>query len=188
MHWLAPLQEGSLIAISTSTAPDELNGHRVPEEAKLFLYDVREGGIVREIVPVPKARTTGLVAEAAPGRLLGLTVTGAEYGKPGSGMLYGMDVATSEVLFRKTLPWTVSTDDYWPHWVDPSYEYLELVRGPDGFLWTYLRDVLVRIDPADARVEVVGKIDPPGWPTFVGRDMYLSGPEQLRRIRGIASR
>ena len=100
-------------------------------------------------------------------------------------ILYGVDVATGEVLFRKTLPWPVSTDAYWPHWVDPSYEYEHLTRGPDGFVWTYLKDVLVRIDPKDASVHVVGKIAPVGYPTFVGKDIYLSGPEQLRRIRNI---
>jgi hypothetical protein len=74
-------------------------------------------------------------------------------------------------------------DDYWPHWVDPSYEYLSLTLGPDGFIWTYLKDVLVRIDPQDARIQIVGKIDPVGSPTFVGSDLYFSGSEQLRRIR-----
>ena len=52
-------------------------------------------------------------------------------------------------------------------------------------MWTYLKNVLVRIDPKDAAVHVVGKVEPLGKPTFVGRDMYLSGPEQLRRIRNI---
>ncbi len=55
--------------------------------------------------------------------------------------------------------------------------------GPDDFMWTYLRNVLVRIDPKDARVHVVGRVDPVGWPTFVGNDVYFSGPEPLRRIR-----
>jgi hypothetical protein len=119
--------------------------------------------------------------------LLGLTTTGAEYGKHGSGLLYGVDVATGEVLFRKLLPSPVSIDSHWPHWVDPSYEYLGLVRGPDGFLWTWLKNVLVRIDPKNASVHVVGKISPVGHPTFVGNDLYLSGPEQLRRIRNIAA-
>jgi len=45
--------------------------------------------------------------------------------------------------------------------------------------------VLVRIDPKDARVHVVGKIDPVGRPTFVGSGVCFSGPEQLRRIRNI---
>jgi len=43
----------------------------------------------------------------------------------------------------------------------------------------------VRIDTKDTRVSVVGKIDPVGHPTFIGNDMYLSGPERLRRIRKI---
>jgi hypothetical protein len=44
---------------------------------------------------------------------------------------------------------------------------------------------LVRIDPHDARIHVVGKIDPVGSPCFVGKDLYLSGSEQLRRIRRV---
>jgi hypothetical protein len=89
------------------------------------------------------------------------------------------------VLFRMTLPSPLSVDDHWPHWVDPSYEYLSLARGPDGFIWTYLKDVLVRIDPKDAAVHVVGKLDPVGSPTFVGNDLYLSGSEPLRRLRNV---
>ena len=48
--------------------------------------------------------------------------------------------------------------------------------------------MLVRIDPEDARVQVVGKVDPVGHPTFVGDDIYLSGHEQLRRIRDVVPR
>jgi len=97
-------------------------------------------------------------------------------------------VTSGEVLFRKVLPCAVSTDSYWPHWVDPSYEYLGLVHRPDGFIWTYLKNVLVRVDPKDANVHIVGKIEPPGYPTFAGNDLYLSGPEQLRRIRDLGVR
>ena len=188
VHWMVPALGGKLIILSTSTAQDELNENRRTEEAKLFVYDVSEQKIVREIVPITKARATGLIAEVAPGRLLGLTVDTAAPKRPGGGVLYGVDIVSGEVLFSRTLPWRVSVDDYWPHWVDPSYEYLSLTRGPDGFIWTYLGDVLVRIDPHDARIHVVGKIDPVGAPTFVGNDLYLSGSEQLRRIRNIAEK
>ena len=150
VHWIAPALGGRLIIISTSTAADELNNSRRTKESKLFVYDVGEQRIVREIVPVPNARTTGLIAEVAPGRMLGLTMEKAEGKSGGTGLLYGVDVTTGEVLLRKALPWPVGTDPYWPHWVDPSYEVLDLVRGPDGLLWTYLKDVLVRIDPKDA--------------------------------------
>jgi len=182
VYYITPALEGRLIIISTAKAADELNGNRTPAEAKLFVYDVAQGKIVREIVPVANARSTGLIIEAAPGRLLGLTT---ERTQANTSILYGVDVATGDVRFRKTLPWPVSIDPYWPHWVDPSYKYEALTRGPDGFVWTYLKDVLVRIDPNDAAVHVVGKITPVGHLTFVGRDVYLSGAEQLRRIRNI---
>jgi len=182
VQWTAAALDGRRIVISTVRAADELNHNQAPQEAKLFVYDVGEGKIVREIVPAAKGRTTGLIAEVAPGRLLGLTVDPEH---PDGSLLYGVDVATGELLLRKALPWPVSTDAHWPHWVDPSYEYEALVRGPDGFVWTYLKNVLVRIGPKDVSVHVVGRVDPPGWPTFVGRDLYFAGPEQLRRIRNI---
>jgi hypothetical protein len=183
VQWIAPAMDGRLIVISTIRAADELNDNRAPEEARLFVYDVNGKKIVREIVPVPKGRTTGLVVEVRSGRLLGLTSNPRQ---ARAGILYGVEVTTGEVSFTRDLPSPVSIDDHWPHWVDPSYEYNAFVHGPDGFVWTYLRDVLVRIDPKNASVHVVGRIDPVGWPAFVGDDLYLSGPEQLRRIRNIA--
>jgi hypothetical protein len=182
VQWIAPAQSGRLIIISTIRAADELNNNKAPEEAKLFVYDVSKSKIVREIVPVAKARATGLITEIAPGRLLGLT-SSPERAK--ESILYGIDLASGDVLFTRPLPSPVSTDDHWPHWVDPSYEYNAFVRGPDHFIWTCLKDVLVRIDPKDASVHVVGKLDPVGYPTFIGDDIYLSGAEQLRRIRNI---
>ena len=184
VQWIAPALDARLIVISTICAADELKNNRAPEEAKLFVYDVSAQKIAREIVPVAMGRTTGLITEVTPGRLLGLTLDRED---PKRSILYGVDLATGEVLFTKALPSPVSVDAYWPHWVDPSYEYHAFARGPDGFVWTYLKDVLVRIDPKDAGVRVVGKVDPVGWPTFVGRDLYLSGNEQLRRIRNIVA-
>ncbi len=182
VQWIVPVLDGTLIVISTIRAADERNDNRAPEEAKLFVYDVGEQKIVRKITPIAKARTTGLVTEIASGRLLGLTSNPEHSDRS---ILYGVDVTDGDVLFTKDLPSPVSVDSYWPHWVDPSYEYLAFVHGPDGFVWTYLKDVLVRIDPKDVSVHVVGKIDPVGWPTFVGNDLYLSGTEKLRRIRSI---
>lgn len=184
VQWVASAEGNRSIVISTIRAADELNNNRAPDTAKLFVFDVQSQQIVREIVPVPKARTTGLIAEAAPGRVLGLTASPQD--RNGS-ILYAVDIAEAKVLFTRDLPWPVSTDAYWPHWVDPSYEYHAFAPGPDGFIWTYLKDVLVRIDPGDGSVHIVGRVDPPGWPTFAGNDLYLSGSETLRRSRNIAS-
>jgi hypothetical protein len=183
VQWIAAALNGRLIVISTIWAADELNNNQAPEQAKLFVYDVSTQKIVREFAPIAKGHTTGLIAEVAPGRLLGLA---SDREHADRSILYGVDVTTGEILFTKELPSPVSTDAYWPHWVDPSYEYHAFVPGPDGFVWTCLKDVLVRIDPKDASVHAVGKVNPVGWPTFVGRDVYLSGSEQLRRIRNIA--
>jgi hypothetical protein len=182
VQWVTSASNRSLIVISTIRAADELNENKAPQTAKLFVYDIAQQKIVREIVPIAKGRTTGLIQEVAPGRLLGLAsdVEGQD-----RSILYGADVEKGEVLFTKALPYPVSTDAYWPHWVDPSYEYHAFIKGPDGFVWTYLKNVLVRIDPKDASVHVVGRIDPVGWPTFIGRDVYLSGSEQLRWIRNL---
>lgn len=185
VHWITAASEGRLIVISTTRAADELSGNCAPEEARLFVYDVSAQKLVRDLVPIPKGRTTGLITEVTPGRVLGLT---SDPAREDGSVLYGVDVTTGEVLFTKRLPSPVSTDAYWPHWVDPSYEYHAFARGPDGFVWTYLEDVLVRIDPKDASVRVVGRVEPVGWPTFVGRDVYLAGSEQLRRIRSVAQR
>jgi hypothetical protein len=184
VQWLAAAAQGQLMVISTIRSADELKNHRAPDEAKLLVYDIVQKRIVREIVPIAKARTTGLIVEVEPGRLLGLTSHGQH---PDRSILYGVDAAKGEVLFAKELPSPVSTDAHWPHWVDPSFEYHAFVPGPDSFVWTYLKDVLVRVDPKDASVHVIGKIDPVGWPTFVGRDLYLAGHEQLRRIRNLAA-
>ena len=182
VQWIAPALDGRLIVISTIRAADELNDNRTPKEARLFVYDVSEQKIVRQIVPLAGGRTTGLIAEVRSGRLLGLT---SDPQHPDRSVLYGVDVAAGEMLFTKDLPSSVSVDNSWPHGLDPSYEYNAFLHGPDGFVWTYLKDVLVRIDPKEASLHVMGKIDPVGWPTFVGNDVYFSGPEQLRRIRSI---
>ncbi len=182
VQWVTSAANGSLIVISTIRAADELSENKAPEAAKLFVYDIAQQKIVREIVPIAKERTTGLLLEVARGRLLGLTSDSEHQDRS---ILYGVDLEKGDVLFTKGLPYPVSTDGYWPHWVDPSYEYHGFIKGPDGFVWTYLKNMLARIDPKDATVHVVGRIDPVGWPTLVGRDVYLSGSEQLRRIRGL---
>ena len=138
VQWIAPALDGRLIVISSIRAADELNNNQAPAAARLFVYDVGEQRIVRELEPLAKARTTGLITEVAPGRLLGLT---SDREDPQRSILYAANVATGEILFTKRLPSPISTDASWPHWVDPSYEYHALVRGPDGFVWTYLKDV-----------------------------------------------
>ena len=58
------------------------------------------------------------------------------------------------------------------------------LRGPDGFVWTFVGDVLVRIDPQNGEPTSMGRIDGGrGQFVFVGRDIYLAGGHHLRRLR-----
>ena len=181
IHWLEPVLDGRLIVISTRTAKDEKHNNERPPVAKVFVYDVAAGKIVHEIVPVEGAQKldkAGPLVEIAPGRVMGLT---EDPETQGGGILYGLDVQTGAVLFNKKLPaclkfeWAQGTDKY------------GFCKGPDGQLYTFLGDVLVRIDPADGRVTPIGKVDSAQM-VFQGRDLYLAGQEQLRRIKDLAQK
>jgi hypothetical protein len=176
IFWLTPALEGTILVASTKTSPDELNNNVKADTAKLFIYDIKSGEVVRTIEPVSKAEKSGPLFEVAPGRLLG---TADNPAKPGAGILYGVDIQTGEVLFRKDLP--VGLRFPW----DYGTAQWDFQKGPDGWIWTYLGGVLVRIDPKDARVEIVGKVDKQGKMLFVGKDLYLAGAERLRRIKNI---
>ena len=181
IHWMEPALDGKLIVISTRTAMDERKGNERPDLAKVFVYDVAAGKIVREIVPVKgatKLGKSGPLVEVAPGRVMGLT---EDPDVPDGGILYGLDVQTGEVLFNKKLPacpkfqWSEGTDRY------------DYIKGPDGKVYTFLGEVLVRIDPADGRVTPIGKAAPAQM-VFQGRDLYLSGSQHLRRVSDVAQK
>jgi hypothetical protein len=58
-----------------------------------------------------------------------------------------------------------------------------LTPGPDGQLWTFLGNQLVRIRPETGELVPVGTIRSAGQIVFVGQDIYLTGAVSLRRIR-----
>ena len=55
-------------------------------------------------------------------------------------------------------------------------------------MWTWLGDRLIRIEPSDASIEVVGSVSPPGRIAFAGDDLYLAGTTEVRVIRDIVAR
>jgi len=177
IHWLAPAQGGRFIVISTRAARDELNKNVRPESAKVFIYDTKEKRIVRDFVPVPGAKKAGPLVEVAPGRLLGTTEDPAT---PGSGLLYGVALETGRVLFTKKVPLALRFP-----WSQGTAQW-DFQRGPDGRVYTYLGDVLVRIHPEDVRVEVLGKVGPPGRFCFLNGHLYLAGADVMRRLTGLA--
>ncbi len=178
IYWVTPALDGRYIVASTKTTNDELRDNFQPESAKLFVWDTQTQQIVRDFVPVTNASKAGPVVEVSPGLLLGTT---EDPEVNGGGILYGVDIRTGDVLFTKKLPaclrfaWTGGTD----HW--------DYVKGPDGNVYTYLGNVLVRIHPQDARVEVLGRLTRVGRMCFAGDDLYLAGDQPVRRLKDLAA-
>ncbi len=179
VYWLTTALDRRYIVASTKTALDELNGDVRPDSGKLFVWDTTERKIVREFAPVPNAQKAGPLVEVTPGQLLGTT---EDPEVENGGLLYGVDVRTGEVLFTKKLPDTLRFR--WGH----GTTHWDYAMGPDGKVYTYLGNVLVRIDPSNARVEVLGRPGRIGRLCFAGDDLYLAGDEPVRRLSGIAAK
>jgi len=115
----------------------------------------------------------GPIEEALPGGLV--------MGHHDDGVLYGFRADTGEVLWQKQVPAKPVTGFSLVR--RHAYAFR---RGPDGYIWSFFGDVLVRIDPRNARVTVVGKV--PGGPTqiaFADGGVYVAGGKRLRRIKGL---
>jgi hypothetical protein len=56
--------------------------------------------------------------------------------------------------------------------------------GPDGMIYTFYDDALVRIDPETLAITAISKVAPIGCITFAGSDIYLSGTPHFRRVVG----
>jgi hypothetical protein len=173
VHFLTAAEGGKYLVASTQAVRDDTRNNWTPEQGKLFVYDVAQNKIVREVEPVPGAKSTGPIVEAEPGMILGAAPDSKDESRS---VLYGVDVTSGKVLFAKPVPKIA---------FDITYGGYDYRKGPDGWIWTYLGDVLVRINPDDVRIELLGKVNSPGKMAFAGHDLYLAGTENLRRIKGI---
>ncbi|HUT35900.1 MAG TPA: hypothetical protein VNE39_20600 [Planctomycetota bacterium] len=176
---MAAAEGGGLIVISTMRVRDATLGKPEPKQGKLFVWDTAAQKLVREIEPVMEAKGTALIVSVGGSRVLGWTEDPAD---PKSSILYGVDASSGEVAFRKKLPFPL------PVGIGSNQmEPFDFRLGPDGKVWTFLAGALIRINPADAAIEVLGKI-PGGRLAFSGGNVYLSGSAQLRRVRGPAAK
>ncbi|MFO7535277.1 MAG: hypothetical protein R6X19_06295 [Kiritimatiellia bacterium] len=157
---------GRLVVIATRPATDRLLNKPALEQGRMFVFDTTAGAIVRHFDPLPGFDNLGRIADAGGSRIIGLA---ADPESRGQSVLYGVDVASGRLVFRKTLS------------SPPAGDFRV---GPDGWVWTFLGSALVRIDPRNAQVDVVGKTASQGHIAFSGGDIYISGGERLERIKG----
>lgn len=179
IYWVKPALNGTKLVISTLAVRDDLNPAFTPEQGRLFVWDVARAEIERYIEPIAGLRDTGALLEVAPGRIL---CASADPQAQGAGLLYGVDITTGELLFTKKVP-----QDFQFNEGTITNGTTDFRLGPDGRVWTWLGNRLIRINPADVSIEVLGTVSPPGRLAFAGADVYLAGTEELRVIRGLAA-
>jgi len=176
VNFMTAADAGRLLVISTHRVADAVLNKPKPRQGKLFIFDTAAGKIVREVEPVADAKGAGLVLGVGGGRVLGWTVNPAD---EKASILYGVDARTGRMAFTKVLPWPL------PVAIGSNQqEAFDFRLGPDGKVWTFITDRLVRIDPGDVSIQVVGKVARGGRLAFSGKDVYLSGSASLRRIAG----
>jgi len=146
------------------------------DQGQLFVWDTQSHGFRHRVDPPRGATRPGPIVEALPGLVMGHTVDAQD-----APLLYGFDPASGKVLWTKSVP-------------RPPVTAFSLVRrqaysfrrGPEGLIWSFFDDTLVRIDPRSARVEVVGRLPDgtrPAQLAFARGRIFLAGGSQLRRIR-----
>jgi len=121
----------------------------------------------------------GYLIEALPGSILGFTLR--TVGEKKQGILYGLDPVPGKILWTQEVP-TECNSARMPLYSGPHFYR----RGPDGFVWTYFDDVLVRIDPRTAEVHPVGRLQKKAFVGFANGEVYVAGHVGLTRVKGLS--
>lgn len=127
---------------------------------------------------VPDFGSAGPLVEALPG---GLVMGHASAGE--HGYLYGLDAATGKILWRKRVPDNPTTSFA----MIRRHRYT-FRRGPEGDIWTFLGDTLVRIDPRTAHITPLGRLPKgtsPAQIAFAQGNVYIAWGGMLRQIKGL---
>ncbi len=182
ISYMTSVADGKYFVMSTFPKKDVELGKPTPKAGKLMVWDVAQAKVVREIVPIEKGNWTGIILGLDDRRVLGLTPNPAD---KKTFYLYGVDILTGEVAFRKIVPNPETQIRTSTH--QGKYRH-DLVRGPDGKVYAFMQSQLVRIDPETTMVEVVGYFGGRGDMVFVGNDIYVAGNAAVRRVRGVVGK
>ncbi len=172
---LAAVDEGRIVAISTRRVDDSVLGKPKPEQGALWFLDMQQTKLTGKFEPVPLAKGTGPIVAAGGGRIVGWTENPQD---AKASILYAVDAGGPALVYRHDLPFPL------PVAIGSNQqEAWDFRLGPDGRIWTYVDNVLVRISPEDGAVTVVGRPDRPGSLAFADGRVYLGGTTAVRRIK-----
>lgn len=172
---LATADNGRVVVISTRRVDDPVLGKPKPEQGALFFFDTARAALTGKFEPVAAAKGTGPIVDAGGGRVFGWTVDPED---EQASFLYAVDVKAPALIFKERIPFPL------PVAIGSNQqEPWDFRRGPDGMVWTFMDNVLVRIDPANGEIHPVGRPGQPGCLAFSGGRVYLGGTESLRRLK-----
>jgi hypothetical protein len=145
------------------------------EQGRLFVWGTQTHDFCHRVDPPQGASRPGPITEALPGLVMGHTVD-AE----GGSLLYGFDPTWGKILWTKSVPSRPVTA--FSHVRRQAHSFR---RGPEGFIWSFFDNTLVRIDPRNACVEPVGRLpggSRPAQLAFAQGKVFLAGGSHLRRL------
>ena len=157
IFWMTSANEGRYILLSSKHGG----------EGQLLCWDTQKHEFIYKKAVLGGDRP-GPIEEALPGGLV--------IGHHGKGVLYGFRADTGEVLWQKRVPENPITA-----FSSVRRHAYCFRRGPQGHIWSFFGNILVRIDPRNARVEAVGRTSP-AQIAFAAGEVYIAGGDHLRRI------
>jgi hypothetical protein len=167
VYWTCSASDGRYVLASTKPVD--------AERGKLFIYDTQSEQFIHEIEQsfwsIP-----GYIVEALPGLVMGYAPASDDQG----GVLYGLDVASGQILWTK--PVSIRPATAMSEMRRARYTF---TKGPDGFIWATMNTVLTRIDPHNAFVEVLGRLPRSLRIAFSGNSVFVAGDHQLRRATSL---
>ena len=171
--WGTSASDGRYILLSTKNNDD-------PDvDGKVSCWDTLNHEFAYEERMPAGTYTPGELTEALPGLVMGHGISADGDG----GILYGLKASTGELLWVKEVPEPVVTS-----FASVRRHRYSFRPGPNGGIWAFQGDVLVRVDPDDAEVHVVGRL-PDGYGAadlaFANNSVYIAGGGALLRIDGV---
>ncbi len=195
--WMAPLQQGEKIAITTWVDYDSIIGGPEPESAKIFVYDTKQRKFT-EHIPLPGIKRLIHIVEISDGIIVGTGIEGEVLNHAvGTEIttVFRYDLRTRTLLQTKRYTGIVGALSGGTNLFPRAGHGFEL--GPDGWIWTAWQmpyvaspSLVLRINPLTLELVSLGHLT--GEIRFLfdkenPGDVYFTGAPQLRRIRGLVS-
>jgi hypothetical protein len=172
VSWMASLDEGRKMVVSTVVQKDSQHAGEVGDSGKLFIIDTQTNAVLADYEPLPGVKTLTGVTQTDPDHLVGA----ANINDSSQSVYYRFNWKTGETELvkpgaRHGVPGTNGL---------PNKGY-DFTTGPDGKVWTAAeiaaeQSVLFKINPQTLEVEPVGKLGGQAMHyLFSGGDVFVTG-------------